>query len=347
MFVDLPNFYSSLLRSGIDEDRKFLRDYFLYWMDFDRLAGAIAGAFSGIWVFYSGERFGPSGERIEGEYLRAYVGRINALQGVTARDANIPGAQREPYRIECPKCGEETDAERKSEKGVDASLVVHLFDTMDSWDIAYLLSGDADFVPAVASLRRRGKIVVGAGFESVAPALVRECYHYVYLDAAFVREDVAAYTLFREGGLVEDWLTGQLVEGESRLSSLGQQMNLVARLGQPPEGQERGSLELTATMRGHFDLASLADFSSRIDQARGFREEFPGLVNQLSPGRPVWSLTLSASVREGIERRLREIRVRLAERGVEWDESVRGFEMRTEFNRDVRAFVPAQAAVGD
>ena len=33
VFVDLPNFYSLLLRSGIDTDRKLLRDYFLYWMD--------------------------------------------------------------------------------------------------------------------------------------------------------------------------------------------------------------------------------------------------------------------------------------------------------------------------
>lgn len=184
LFVDLPNFYSHLLKSGIEEPR-FLRDYFLHWLDLDLLAYALAGEVSGIWVFYSGERIGPSDQRIVGSHLKDYIARINALEGVTAWDVNIQGEQREPFKVRCESCGKEAVIEWISEKGIDASLTVHLFDTMDSWDVAYLLSGDADYVPAVASLRRRGKIVKGAGFpDQCSSALIRECYDYIDLSAS-------------------------------------------------------------------------------------------------------------------------------------------------------------------
>jgi hypothetical protein len=37
IFIDLPNFYSQLIRSEIDTP-EFLREYFLTWLDFDVLA---------------------------------------------------------------------------------------------------------------------------------------------------------------------------------------------------------------------------------------------------------------------------------------------------------------------
>jgi hypothetical protein len=93
----------------------------------------------------------------------------------------------------------------ESEKGIDASLIVHLFDTSESWQTAYLLSGDADFAPAIASLRRRGKIVVGGGFSGASAVLMREFYHYQDL-LPFVTEDFAAYQIFKTGGVLERWL---------------------------------------------------------------------------------------------------------------------------------------------
>lgn len=209
LFVDLPNFYSRLLKCGIEEPR-FLRDYFSDWLDLDMLARSLAESFSGIWVFYSGERLGPSSERLAGKFLIDYIRRINALEGVTARDANIGGEQREPVSYKCDNCQYEGVAEHISEKGVDASLTVHLFDTMVSWDTAFLLSGDADFVPAVASLRRRGKIVIGVGFADAAPALIQECYHYVNIGEVFLREDVFLYSLFKKDGVCQKWLTGEV-----------------------------------------------------------------------------------------------------------------------------------------
>lgn len=208
-FIDLPNFYSRLLKSGIGEPR-FLRDYFLYWLDFDLLAKSLIPAYSGIWVFYSGERIGPSSQRIEGTHLKQYIRRINALQGITAHDVNIPGEQREPSVYKCDKCGHQGTSEAVSEKGVDASLTVHLFDTMSSWDTAYLLSGDADFVPAVGSLRRKGKIIIGVGFSDASSALVRECYDYINIVDRYLYDDVALYSILHKDGVARNWLMSDL-----------------------------------------------------------------------------------------------------------------------------------------
>jgi hypothetical protein len=208
LFVDLPNLYGQLLGSRLGES-KFLRDYFVNWLDFDMLAQKITGLSPtpSVWIFYSGGRLGPPEARIDGVHLNNFVNRVNSLEGVTARDVNIPGEQREALEIRCEKCGHETVTMWKSEKGIDASLTVHLFDTMDSWSTAYLLSGDADFVPVVASLRRRGKVVIGAGFPNASSALVRECYSYVDLAEAFFKEDLVAYLLFKVDGLLKKWFT--------------------------------------------------------------------------------------------------------------------------------------------
>lgn len=192
LFVDLPNLYSSLLRADSERSRQ-LRDYILYWFDFDRLAYKLTGTFCDTWVYYSGRRFGPSGNRIEDNYLDGFIDRINSQKGVTARDVDIPGFQREPAYYACDACGHQGIAEWQSEKGIDSSITVQLFETMDAWDKAYLISGDADFVPVVSSLRKRGKIVIGAGFSDASSALVRECYVYLDLDDLFFFGDYATY----------------------------------------------------------------------------------------------------------------------------------------------------------
>lgn len=128
---------------------------------------------------------------------------------------DIPGEQREAAKYLCEQCGHEGIAQWESEKGIDSSLAVRMFDTADSWDTAYLLSGDADFVPAVASLRRRGKIVIGAGFAEPSSALVRECYYYEDLAAEFVRDDMVAFRVFGRDGLASLWLGEEVEPAES------------------------------------------------------------------------------------------------------------------------------------
>ncbi len=295
LFVDLPNFYSRLLKSGIEEPR-FLRDYFLNWLDYDLLAKRLAGTFSGIWVFYSGERIGPSSERIAGEYLRKYINRVNALEGVTARNVNIPGEQREPGEYRCEECGHEGISESKSEKGVDASLIVHLFDTMDSWDIAYLLSGDADYVPAVASLRRRGKIVIGAGFSDASPALVRECYDYIDLCDVYLREDVAAHTIFRESdGIVHKWLTEKLHCKPGYTSSTPAWLEFGWRFS---EEITSPYFSVVLTSKGSFD------FSTRHEEVKKLQSKFPNCVIRMDPDHGSYELRVNHLFGIGVKRRL-------------------------------------------
>ena len=118
-FIDLPNFYSQLINSGLAESR-LLRDYFLYWLDYDRLSQNVGGNFRSIWIFYSGNKLGRKSERLTDPYLKDYIKRINSQFGVTARDVNIPGEQREYAKYYCNKCKKEVTLDWQSEKGIDA-----------------------------------------------------------------------------------------------------------------------------------------------------------------------------------------------------------------------------------
>ena len=167
-----------------------------------------------------------------------------------------------------------------SEKGVDSSLAVHLFDTMDSWDTAFLLSGDADFVPAVASLRRRGKIIVGVGFPDASEALVRECYHYVNIQDVFLNEDVLAYTLYRKEGVVHKWLSdevkhdvrfGEPEKIELRVRLVTEEHSYTSRLLPTPRRyiflDYSGSIDLL--MRHQMMTGLMGKYAQRIRIGRG------------------------------------------------------------------------------
>ncbi len=318
LFVDLPNFYSNLLTCGIAEPLR-LRDYFLHWLDLDRVARRLTGDFSSVWLFHSGRKLGPSTARIDGEYLREYVDRMNSLRGVTVYDVDIEGKQREVASYECEQCGHKGVAQWESEKGIDASLTVHLFDTMDTWDVACLLSADADFVPAVRTLRRRGKMVLGAGFSSPSSALVRECYDYIDLCSAFVEEDVAAYELFRDGGVVQGWLAPPVV-GQSGAAGANPDVQLIAEwvvvhadllpeygtwrpMREGPEGAPYHRVALIA--------AGPVDLSSREQLVRDFQAAFPRYVRKIELVRGTCQFALSPLAWRGVERRLDAFGARL------------------------------------
>ena len=325
LFVDLPNFYSHLLESSVDEPR-LLRDYFLYWFDFDRLSERLTNEFSSVWVFYSGRKFGPRSNRIEDQYLDEYIDRINSLRGVTARDVNIEGKQREKATYQCDECGHEGVAQWESEKGIDASLTVHLFDTADTWDVAYLLSGDADFVPVVTSLRRQGKIVVGAGFPNRSIALVRECYDYLDLVNLFLREDIFAYRIFTENGFARKWLTDDV----------------------QPQSND-GAVELTfewqfdtdevviyLTAKGNIDL------ENRLKQIGYLRNIFPDSVGEWNSLQRMFRLTISNTAWSGVKRRIEKLISSL--HGLEKYEALRsgvGFKAKYEFNIETQKYETA------
>jgi uncharacterized LabA/DUF88 family protein len=205
LFVDLSNFYTQIIKHQ-ENDSENWRSYFTEWFDFSLLSKRITGNFSDVWVFHS-DKLGPKEAKITDKHLNELVSKFNNQKGVTVRNVNIKGEQREHFKVACEKCGHQTEADWKSEKGVDSSLIVHLFDTMDSWDVAYLLSGDADYVPAVSSLRRQGKIVKGAGFpKRTSSALIRECFEYVDLFNEFIADDFFIYRFCKKNGILWNYV---------------------------------------------------------------------------------------------------------------------------------------------
>lgn len=331
VFVDLPNFYSHFLESKIEEPRA-LRDYFLEWFDFDRLAYELTDNYSPVWVFHSDRRFGPRQNRIEGKYLKSFISRSNSLKGVTARNVNIPGEQREPASYECEKCGHSGIAQWESEKGIDASLTVHLFDTMESWENAFLLSGDADFVPAVSSLRRRGKIVIGAGFSNASAALVRECYDYIDL-TDFLRRDFAAYQIFKQEGILQKWLLNKVdrLSGENNTDKQitltgGWRFDSGYRFGpnatQHKVTDESQTVFLTAT--GPIDL------SLRHQLILDFQRKFPNCVKDVNSPNGEYKLSLDIKTWEGVRRRLDRVRSTLSHLK-EFKPSTGGFGYQSEY----------------
>ncbi len=301
VFVDLPNFYRRLLDSGIArKEPKLLRDYFLDWLDLDLLVdrllleGPPVESPNGIWAFFSRGGIRSSAEKVGQEYLGDYIKRINALKAVTARDVDIPGEQREPVTFECAQGGTENSAEWKSEKGIDASLTVHLFDTMDSWDVAYLLSGDADFVPVVTSLRRRGKIVIGAGFTKRSEALVRECYQYIDLCDIYLEEDVFAHSVFRREGVVEKWLTDDVSHDEQEVPSDSAELKVSWSLEKSPI-----RAKVILGLKGPLQIDSRQQLISDL------KATFPNqVVGEYSRGGYVVAMEIGPEVWQGVERRL-------------------------------------------
>jgi len=300
LFVDLSNFYGNLLKSNVDKPRA-LKDYFLSWLEFDLLAKALHPrvSYPTIWIFYSKARIGPSTYRIERTPLNEYIDRINRLAGVTTCDVEIPGKQRERVKYKCEKCKHSNVTDSKTEKGVDASLTVHLFDTMDSWDVAYLLSGDADFVPAVASLRRRGKVIIGAGFpDSASSALVRECYDYIDLCDVFLREDAAAYKILRPGGIAERWLIDQVLPTDS--PDVTPEVQLCCEWRPDDSNVSRGCQVILST-RDPIDL------SGRHKQIEDFHVHFPRQVKLDKAEKGEYWFRFSWPVSESIKRKLKRI----------------------------------------
>lgn len=293
IFVDLPNFYSHFLESDIEEPR-LLRDYFLEWFDFDRLAYHLTEEYSPVWVFHSNRRFGRKPNRIEGTYLKDFINRTNSLKGVTARNVNIPGEQREPASFECEKCGLSGVAQWESEKGIDASLTVHLFDTMESWDNAYLLSGDADFVPAVSSLRRRGKIVSGAGFSDASSALIRECFDYIDL-TNFLRKDFLSYKIFKQDGIFQKWLLTDVEPGSANPVT-HQKITLSAGWRFSSENMLENQIVFFAT-EGNIDLAT------RNQTILDFQQNFPENVENIDSSKGIYNLIVAPEIWEGVQRR--------------------------------------------
>lgn len=79
----------------------------------------------------------------------------------------------------CPHCYKEL--KRTIEKGVDTSIAIELFHyAIDNvYDTAVLISDDADFVPAVEYIQRRGNRIIHAGFKDQAFSIKKACWSHI------------------------------------------------------------------------------------------------------------------------------------------------------------------------
>ena len=83
----------------------------------------------------------------------------------------------------CPHCGE--DIESTIEKGVDSALITDIL-TMgfdDLYDVAILISGDADHAPAIEYIQKhKNKQVTRVYFKRHGHTLRNTCWSHSYLD---------------------------------------------------------------------------------------------------------------------------------------------------------------------
>jgi hypothetical protein len=83
----------------------------------------------------------------------------------------------------CQGCGEPFTW--APEKGVDTAIVTDLLSLAgeDAYDVAVLLSSDADFVPAVEWIQARGRKVINATWANHGFDLKKSCWAEIELDA--------------------------------------------------------------------------------------------------------------------------------------------------------------------
>lgn len=98
-----------------------------------------------------------------------------------------------PRKVHCPSCGADNETcggcgaplMWAPEKGVDTAIVTDLLALAgeDAYDVAILLSSDADHIPAVEWVQARGKKVINATWANHGFDLKRTCWAEIELDA--------------------------------------------------------------------------------------------------------------------------------------------------------------------
>lgn len=116
----------------------------------------------------------------------------NFLDQQPSFDVKVRTRRPRPKSVYCRSCKTETDrcpscSERfvsNGEKGVDAALVTDLLSLawQRAYDVAILVSGDADYVPAVEYVQSQGLKVINAVWASKGHDLRNACWGSFRLD---------------------------------------------------------------------------------------------------------------------------------------------------------------------
>lgn len=94
-----------------------------------------------------------------------------------------------------------------AEKGIDTSIVVHLYETLNRWDTAVLFTNDSDFVPVVWALRKQGKrVFCSAPISEAKTPLVQASQHFFAWDELFLMTDFQLYKMLHSTSDVSRFL---------------------------------------------------------------------------------------------------------------------------------------------
>ena len=136
-------------------------------------------AYRGTSMFASVDpRQGSKDEGLK-RYLH-FLGQQTGFQ-VSVRD-------RKPKKDHCPHCSRQID--RMVEKGVDASIVTALYEGAinNSYDVALILSNDADHIPAIKTIQDRlNKQIIHVGFKRGGSEVRTATWGHILLDGEIAR----------------------------------------------------------------------------------------------------------------------------------------------------------------
>lgn len=136
-------------------------------------------------VYASVDPTSDSGKKMKG-WLDNFLDRLPSFRVIT-KDRSP-----RPFTMHCQKCGDETKLcpscnetfMRSVEKGVDTQIVTDLLSLawQSAFDVAVLLSSDADFVPAVIRVQEKGLKVVNVSWSYHGHELKKACWASFDLD---------------------------------------------------------------------------------------------------------------------------------------------------------------------
>lgn len=256
VLVDGPNLYNDVgrLLSPFMEKRSLGADrsaqYYGAWFDVDRLVAATlhpahepnSWQDMGTVIFHSRKGVGApkSPYSIQGDAVLDFWARQGSNPGTSTVLVDIPGSR------------------QGSEKGIDTSIVVYLFETAERWDRAILFTNDSDFVPAVWALRRRGKRVYCASHsEDLSSPLVQACQHFLPLSPEFLLSDLALFEVLLPNSVLDQFLDSAGIAQHVREIILDDKQVIIAGHPQFPTNadallQPRLPPGLIATQSGQF-----------------------------------------------------------------------------------------------
>lgn len=178
IFIDGQNFYRSLQR--YDESLRVDYDRLAAWIT--QAVGGASGSFAGAYYYVGVSPGAPA--MVEG-----------FLKGLELRPGYFVKREGRVRRTgRCPSCA--SDYEYTTEKRVDTRLVADLihYAAISAFDAAVLVSGDADFVPAVEAVNALGRQVWVATWsaEELSSDLRVRCFGHIHLS-----EGIASFRVDR------------------------------------------------------------------------------------------------------------------------------------------------------